>query len=82
MTFKVAVGGAPPFSFQWYSNKVALQDTNEFSGSATSNLTINPATFRDAASYTLVVNNFYRSVTSVVARLTVVPRPCPPHRDD
>ncbi len=73
VTFKVAVGGAPPFSFQWYSNKVALQDTNEFSGSATSNLTINPATFRDAASYTLVVNNFYRSVTSVVARLTVVP---------
>ena len=72
VNFKVKVGGAPPFSFQWYSNKVALTDGNEFSGSATTNLTINPVTFQDAASYTLVVTNFFRSVTSAVARLSVV----------
>ncbi|MGA2174815.1 MAG: immunoglobulin domain-containing protein [Verrucomicrobiota bacterium] len=78
VTFKVKVGGAPPFSFQWRSNEVALTDGNEFSGSATSNLTINPVTFQDAASYTVVVGNYYRSVTSVVARLTVKADTTPP----
>lgn len=69
---KVSVGGAPPFFYQWYSNKVALTDGNEFSGSATTNLTINPVTLSDAASYQVVITNFYHSVTSAVARLTVV----------
>jgi hypothetical protein len=72
VTFKVKVSGSPPFYYEWRSNDVPLTDGNEFSGSATTNLTIDPATFSDAASYTVVITNFYRSVTSAVARLTVV----------
>jgi hypothetical protein len=73
VSFKAKIAGAPPFFLQWQTNGVPLTDGNEFSGSGTTNLTINPATFQDAASYTLVVTNFFRSVTSAVARLTIVP---------
>jgi hypothetical protein len=72
VTFKVGVGGPPPFLFQWQSNTIPLTDGNEFSGSATSNLTINPVNFQDEAKYTVVVENFDGSVTSAVTRLTVV----------
>jgi hypothetical protein len=72
VTFKVGVAGPPPFTFQWQSNGVPLVDGNEFSGSTTSNLTLNPVTYPDAAKYTVVVGNFHGSVTSAVARLTVV----------
>jgi hypothetical protein len=73
VNFKVAVGGAPPFYFQWLSNGVALANENEFSGVLTSNLTINPVTFtNEDSSYSVVVTNLYRGVTSRVARLTVV----------
>jgi hypothetical protein len=71
--FRVTVTGGPPFTYQWFSNGVALIDEGEFHGSATSNLTINPVSFSDEAGYSVVVSNFFRTVTSVVARLTVVP---------
>jgi predicted outer membrane repeat protein len=73
ISFALKVGGAPPFYFQWRTNGVPLADGNEFSGSATTNLTINPVTLPDAASYTVVVSNYFRTLTSVVAHLTVVP---------
>ena len=80
VNFKVNVGGAPPFAYQWrlktlanvVTNVVALTDENDFTNSATSNLTINPVNFPDEGSYFVVVSNFYKSVTSSVARLTVV----------
>ncbi len=72
VTFSVSVGGAPPFFYQWESNGVPLSDGNEFSGSATSNLTINPVNSQDAASYSVVVSNLYKNVTSAMAKLTVV----------
>lgn len=72
VVFKVGVAGAPPFFFQWYQNGVALSDSNEISGSATSNLLINPATFSDAASYQVVISNYFHAATSAVARLVVV----------
>ncbi|MGA2174814.1 MAG: immunoglobulin domain-containing protein [Verrucomicrobiota bacterium] len=72
VTFRVAATGGPPLFYQWRSNGVALTDGNEIHGAATSNLTLNPVAFRDEAGYSVVVSNFFRSVTSVVARLTVV----------
>ncbi len=72
VNFAVNVGGAPPFYFQWRSNGVPLTDGNEFTGSATTNLNINPVNLDDAASYSVVVSNYFRTVTSSVARLTVV----------
>jgi hypothetical protein len=72
VTFSVNVGGAPPFFFRWQSNGVPLSDGNEFSGSTTSNLTIDPVNLPDAANYSVVVSNFFHRITSVVAKLTVV----------
>ncbi|MGA2750312.1 MAG: immunoglobulin domain-containing protein [Verrucomicrobiota bacterium] len=72
VVFTVSVSGATPFSYQWRTNGVPLTDGNEFSGSSTTNLTVNPVTLSDAASYTVVVTNYFHSVTSAVARMTVV----------
>jgi len=65
VTFSVGATGAP-LSYQWFLNGVALN------GATTSNLTINPVTFQDQGSYTVVVTNSEGTVTSAVAVLTVV----------
>ena len=72
VAFTVNMSGAPPFYFQWRTNGVPLADGIEFSGSSTTNLTVNPVSLLDAASYTVVVTNYFHSVTSAVARMTVV----------
>ena len=73
VNFSVGVTGSGPLSFQWYlqttSGATMLADTNEISGSATSNLTINPVTAIDQGSYYVVVTNDYNSVTSKAAVL-------------
>jgi hypothetical protein len=70
-------GGTPPLTYQWYNSNAPLSDVNEFSGSGTETLTINPAGLGDAGSYKLVITNGGGSVTSQVATITVlVP---PPH---
>ncbi len=72
-----AAGGTPPLTYQWYDGTTALQDTNEYSGSATSTLTINPIANGDAGSYKVVISNGGGSVTSQVAVVTVVAPPPP-----
>ncbi len=67
-----AAGGTPPLSYQWYDGTTALQDHNEYSGSATGTLTINPIGYGDAGSYTLVISNAAGTATSQVATLTVL----------
>jgi len=73
-TFSVAVNGAPPFGYQWFTNNgtVALSDDADRIGSTTNVLTIPSVTFTDGADYTVVVTNSYGSVTSIVATLTVL----------
>ena len=72
--FKVGVAGSPPPSFQWYFGANMLSDTNEISGSTTSNLTINPATAIDDGGYFVVVSNAYgMDSNKSPAVLTVVP---------
>ncbi len=68
-------GGTPPITNQWYKGSTALMDTGDFSGSATSTLTINPAALGDAGSYKIVVSNPGGSVTSAVATVTVLVPP-------
>ncbi len=70
--FKVTVSGSPPFYYQWLLDGAPLSDTNEFSGSSSNELTINPATFADEGTYSVVVTNFLHSVTSHNAELTIV----------
>ena len=66
----VATGSA--LTYQWTSNNVNLNDgPGSISGSATSNLVINPASTNDSASYTVVVANSIASVTSHVSIVTV-----------
>jgi hypothetical protein len=72
-----AAGGTAPLSYQWYDGTTALQDTNEYSGSATPVLTINPAGLADSGGYTLVITNAGGSVTSQVANVTVLGLPPP-----
>lgn len=73
VNLSINVGGSPPFFYQWESNGVPLTDGNEFSGVATSNLTINPVNLDDAASYSVVVSTYFHTNTSAAAKLTVVP---------
>jgi hypothetical protein len=70
-------GGTYPLNYQWYFNNVPLTDGNEYSGSQTATLTINPVGFADAGSYTVMVGNQGGGATSQPAILTVLATP--PH---
>ncbi len=78
VTFSVTATGGPLPTYQWYEITPSgatnmLTDTNEISGSATSELMINPATTNDAGSYFVVVSNPTRIVSSAQATLSIVP---------
>ncbi|MDB6021665.1 MAG: hypothetical protein JWQ04_1522, partial [Pedosphaera sp.] len=68
-------GGTPPLTSQWFKGTTALSDVNEYSGTATSTLTISPAATGDAGSYKIVYSNGGGSVTSSVATVTVLVPP-------
>jgi hypothetical protein len=77
-SFNVVVSSLLSGTYQWYSNNVALANVNEFSGSTSSTLMINPTAFSDAATYTVVISNVYGSATSVPVALSVSAAPVPP----
>ena len=65
-------GGSLPITNQWYKGTTRLTDGSEYSGTATSTLTINANTTADtAANYFIVVSNPGGSVTSQLATVTV-----------
>jgi pectate lyase len=66
-TFAVGASGTDPLSYQWYFNTNTL-----LSGAASSSLEIVNAQTNDVGGYSVVVTNSYGSVTSAVARLTVI----------
>lgn len=68
-TFTVAASGSPAPTYQWRRGSTAL------SGRVSATLTLDPVTVADAGDYTVVVTNARGSVTSTVARLTVVSAP-------
>jgi hypothetical protein len=69
-------GATLPVTNQWYRGSVALTDGNEFSGSASSTLTISPAATSDTGTnYYIVVSNAGGSVTSSPASVTIIVPP-------
>jgi len=76
VSFNVVVTGTPTPGLRWLkgTNGVygALADGGNISGVLTDFLTINPAGLSDAADYVCVATNTSGSVTSLVARLTIV----------
>lgn len=71
--------GTAPLSYQWYQKTAtatnALSDVNEFSGSATSTLTITGVSSADATSYYCNVSNAGGGTNSQVATVTVLTAP-------
>jgi hypothetical protein len=67
VTFKVAVTGTPPFSFQWF-----LDGTN-IATATTDTLTIQRAQPSNAGNYSVTVSNIVNSASSSPAALIVTP---------
>jgi hypothetical protein len=65
----VIASGTPPLSFQWLQNGANISDGGNIVGSASNILTLSEATTNDSGMYSVIVTNFYGSVTSSCAIL-------------
>jgi hypothetical protein len=68
--FIIGVSGAP-LNFQWFFGNTALTDASNYTGTATSSLTISNATRANQGSYHLTVTNALGSANSSQLTLTV-----------
>lgn len=75
VTFQAAVESETPLICQWYFNNVSLSDNGHYIGSKETNLTVMNFQPVDFGNYTLVVTNFWGSITSAVATLTITSPP-------
>src|ERR1043166_5813745 len=71
-TFNALAEGSEPKTYQWLKDGVALVDGGNRAGALTPTLTLTNVLNRDEGAYSVVASNSYGSVTSVVARLTVI----------
>jgi uncharacterized repeat protein (TIGR03803 family) len=71
VTFLVSATDPNPMGYQWQKNGTNLVNGGNISGATTDTLTITGISDSDAASYSVVVSNSNRSVTSSNAVLTV-----------
>src|SRR6266568_4684842 len=71
--FTVAALGDLPLFYQWQENGTNLTDGGNISGAATSTLTLANVSAADDGTYSVVVSNTIRAVSSDKAVLTVVP---------
>jgi len=71
VNFNVTALGSSPLVYQWRCNATNLSDGSGITGSATPNLTLNPATSGNVGTYTVVVSNSFNAVTSAPAPLTI-----------
>lgn len=71
-SFSVVASGIPPINYLW------LHNGNPLAGQTNNTLTLASVSTNDAGSYSCVVTNGYRSVTSSGAQLTVTPGATPP----
>ncbi len=80
-----SASGFGPLSYQWERNGMPLSDGGGISGSQTSMLTIDPATFADVASYSVSVTDSCGTTLSNAVALDVefadVPASSPFHAD-
>jgi uncharacterized repeat protein (TIGR03803 family) len=70
-SFSVTALAAPPFSYQWQKNGTNLSDGGNLSGSHTNTLALASVSSSDAASYSVVISNFFGAVTSAPAFLSL-----------
>lgn len=71
-SFSVLVSGVPPFAYQWQHGGLAI------AGATDSSFKLASVSTNDAGSYSVVVTNGYRMLTSNAAQLTVTPGAAPP----
>jgi len=71
-TFSVGVNALYPTSYQWQFNGTNLSDGGEFSGSATTNLTLTGVALTNSGTYTILASNVAGTAKASGA-LTVVP---------
>ena len=69
VTFSVTAGGTEPLSYQWYFSGTTISDATA------TNYNLSSVTTNNTGDYTVVVTNFYGSVTSSVASLVVFTLP-------
>lgn len=70
--FNVSVSGTVPFSYQWWKDDAMLADIGNVAGAAADTLTLTNAQAKDVGRYFCVISNVYGSVTSAVAKLTLL----------
>jgi hypothetical protein len=80
VTFAVTATGTPPLSYQWQLNETNLVDGTTINGSTISGSTnvtlyISSAQTNDSGDYRVIITNYWGSVTSSVAVLTVTKAP-------
>jgi hypothetical protein len=65
-TFSVVASGAAPLAYQWLFNNT------DISGATNSSYSVIDAQLADAGNYSVVVTNFYGSITSLIATLNII----------
>lgn len=70
-----AVGGR--LTYRWLRNGLPLSDGGNITGTATPTLVLSNVTLSNAAQYCVIVSNYYGSVTSAVATLTILTNTAP-----
>ncbi len=71
-TFNVVAGGTEPVQYRWFKDGVALSDGGLISGAQTATLTLSNVLKADEGAYRVVITNSSGSITSAIARLTVI----------
>jgi Immunoglobulin I-set domain len=70
----VAVGGSPPFHYQWFKGASPLSNGGNISGATTATLTISNAVSGDSGTYfARVSNDVPSSADSAAATVTIIP---------
>ena len=75
VTFLVSATGLKPMVYQWQKNGTNLVNGGNISGTTTNTLNITSISDNDAGSYSVIITNFFGTVTSSNATLTVIDPP-------
>ncbi len=74
-TFVVSADGPGPLSYQWQKNGTNLNNGGNISGVNTTNLAVSGVSAADSGTYTGIVSNSFRAISSMGAVLTLATIP-------